>query len=1532
MKTTHNPIFVLVFLASLFISLFSIGYTQVAVDVGGGNATPPPHCPGSYLRVERNGTGGNWTAPRGLYINRIGIGGSKEDWTANIVDVGNNHIEFNLPTYGPYGATYIVIDRPGGSPAFSNADSVLITFDNNDAGTLSYNSNNPICMSSSTEMPTIDGGWGSCTNCPISGLSIVAGTGVIDPSASTGNFTYQVIAQSGGNCPVACTTNVTIDTIPSAAFTYNTIQFCEATDPPYTPPAPAEPGGTFTASPLFGLTLNGSNGTVTPGTSTPNTYDITYTTPNINSCGTQSSTQNNLINIEKDWDPSFTMPGGPSYTFCQQDCSIVATANTPGDVSVFTRRVVSGGPTLLFYPTSRRIVFNGSDPGVYEIITISNGTNCVEQDTLQFTIIGTPVPTFNYTPDTVCGNSSTPVSPGGGFTPGGTWSFTLLSGPGPNLGIRPNGEIVPDSSDEGEYQVTYSVGGSCLQTDTDIIRITRDRDSGFLPPSFSYCPFDPAFNINPDTPSDWADWGILPATSGFDSTNVTAVFDPGVTGPGSFTVTMTTRGGGCAETNSHVIVVNPLDDPFFDFTDTAFCVYDAPIPPNTINDPVNAKNFQYNLVSGTGPLDLDSLTGTVDFSNSGPGVYQVYHTSIGTCPQFDDDTIRVWRQEQPDFSFSRVFFCISEGVQLPDVLPGDPGGFFSDSVLTGGAVYIDFDSTTGGIRPDTSDPGIYLLRYTTTGPCPEVGTDTIRIRAMDTAIFDYPLSAYCQGLDTIDNVTMPNPGGYTPLFTNQSAGNLALNSTNGHVNLLNSDEDSTFVVQLEWTDAFCPVNQTDTFTIIKPDSGSIDYGFSILCEDTVSASGPVPSSYGPPGGFFFMEPLPDTDPRTITVDSMTGEIVPVGGDTGRYQVFYTPPGTCVELDSQEVRFDTVPDASFTYTSSVFCRSDPPETPTRIEPSGNFSVSPPSGLSFNTTTGEILPGFSQAGVYVIKHTVNANCPIADSLPITIIDPGSAAFSYDDTTLCTGGINPLPRRQGQAPNGIFTSVPTGLTFIDHPDSSSTGQIDLSNTPATSYTIYYTTPGCAVTDSFDINVLPGDPADFEYDNYEYCVTGLDSAEIFNVTTPGGTFSELSGTLNPDPSSGKIMLNPSLAGGPYVISYTTNGTCPTTDTSHILVSGPAPATFYYPQGTQYCTNDSNPIPIITGQGGGYFTGSFGVFFADSAFSSTGEINMQATAPGSYTITYSPSAACANTATFNLVVTDTTRPILDYMNGLHCQGSGTLGPTLPATVSGTFTEMTGGLVVDPNTGVVDLNNSMPGGPYRIDYQATGNCMLPASDTIVITPVDSANFSYPTTTWCTTFPPQIPSVTGTGSGTFSYRDPVGNDFLDLDPITGTIDPSTSGLDFFWVRYTTSGSCPAIDSVLIGNFRAVDAESYWPSVILCTADSIAVADSAFPATGAWTADPYVQNFWADSLAGIINLRTIPPGTYQITYFDTSASVCPDFRYRYAANRIVGYCKHLLSRFHHYGGNPFLPDPVAGSRACNYWNARGDFLLTLQWNQV
>ncbi len=108
------------------------------------------------------------------------------------------------------------------------------------------------------------------------GLSINS-AGIIDVSASASG-TYEVLATwtepTSGKTHTASSTVTIGDSDPGFIYPSPTT-YCQSDDS-VIPNNITEPGGVFSAP--VGLTLNTSTGGITPSTSTPGTYTVTYTT------------------------------------------------------------------------------------------------------------------------------------------------------------------------------------------------------------------------------------------------------------------------------------------------------------------------------------------------------------------------------------------------------------------------------------------------------------------------------------------------------------------------------------------------------------------------------------------------------------------------------------------------------------------------------------------------------------------------------------------------------------------------------------------------------------------------------------------------------------------------------------------------------------------------------------------------------------------------------------------------------------------------------------------------------------------------------------------------------------------------------------------------------------------------------------------------------------------------------------------------------------------------------------------------------
>src|SRR5207344_718867 len=186
------------------------------------------------------------------------------------------------------------------------------------------------------------------------------------------------------------------------------------------------------------------------------------------------------------------------------------------------------------------------------------------------------------------------------------------------------------------------------------------------------------------------------------------------------------------------------------------------------------------------------------------------------------------------------------------------------------------------------------------------------------------------------------------------------------------------------------------------------------------------------------------------------------------------------------------------------------------------------------------------------------------------------------------------------------------------------------------------------------------------------------------------------------------------------------------------------------------------TGTAGGAYTAPVGVVIN----AATGDIDLVASTPGTYTITYSfTSGACSNTTIASITINALPTATINYAGSPYC-ATGTATVTLTGTAGGTYTAPAG-VVIDAVTGDIDLVASTPG-TYTITYSFTsGGCSNTTTASITINALPTATINYAGSPYCATGTATI-TQTGTAGGT--YTAPAG---VVIDAATGDIDLVTS---------------------------------------------------------------------------------------------------------------------------------------------------------------
>jgi hypothetical protein len=302
----------------------------------------------------------------------------------------------------------------------------------------------------------------------------------------------------------------------------------------------------------------------------------------------------------------------------------------------------------------------------------------------------------------------------------------------------------------------------------------------------------------------------------------------------------------------------------------------------------------------------------------------------------------------------------------------------------------------------------------------------------------------------------------------------------------------------------------------------------------------------------------------------------------------------------------------------------------------------------------------------------------------------SITYSESAFCADASDPTPTIQNNAGAGTFSST-AGLVFI----STTTGEVDIDASTVGSYLITYTdTDSATATFNLTINALP----------------------TVIVSTSAGTICNGESTILTATGASTYVWNDGNTDNPRTVSPTTTTTftatgtdsngCTNTGATTITVNAQDSATFSYSANT-YCANGTDPTPTITGTSGGAFTSTTGL----SINASTGEIDLDASTVGTYSVTYTTTGVCPDNQSTNITINDADNAGFSYSASSYEPTDADPTPTITGLTGGTFSGTTG-LVINSTTGEIDLSASTIAS-HTITYDTTssGSSVCPNTST-----------------------------------------------------------------------------------------------------------------------------------------------------------------------------------------------------------------------------
>lgn len=323
-----------------------------------------------------------------------------------------------------------------------------------------------------------------------------------------------------------------------------------------------------------------------------------------------------------------------------------------------------------------------------------------------------------------------------------------------------------------------------------------------------------------------------------------------------------------------------------------------------------------------------------------------------------------------------------------------------------------------------------------------------------------------------------------------------------------------------------------------------------------------------------------------------------------------PSGACTAIsDDILITITTSMDATIT-TQPPLCSNNSPVILSAANAGGTWS-----GIGItNSITGEFSPSEAGYGSWNINYSIDGSCGTSDDIQIDVIE-SYTVNAGSDITICNGSNASISAVSTGGVQGTSWSTSGDGSFENDLSATTTyfpGLNDVANGEVT-LTISTDNPGSpcsSVTDTILINII-GEASVNIIPQDDLCVN--DGSVTLTASVSGGNWSG-SGII--DSING--IFSPSLAGvGSWDIIYS-YGICGNSDTTIIVVLPLENAEFTYGE-TSFCLPSNDAIPFISGTDNGVFT------ISDPGIidSLSGQINLEESGLGQFTITYTTNGQC---------------------------------------------------------------------------------------------------------------------------------------------------------------------------------------------------------------------------------------------------------------------------------------------------------------------
>ncbi len=744
--------------------------------------------------------------------------------------------------------------------------------------------------------------------------------------------------------------------------------------------------------------------------------------------------------------------------------------------------------------------------------------------------------------------------------------------------------------------------------------------------------------------------------------------------------------------------------------------------------------------------------------------------------------------------------CIGSNAVLTATAPGGIYDWYN--VATGGSsVFTGAGFTTPVLNTSTT----YYVQTTISSCASSRTMVTVNTSPIPT-VPSFSVATVCAGNTATATITSPVAGVIYQWYDAPSAGNLMTTGTSFTTPVLT--DNTNYYVQANFSG--CSSSRITTSIPVTQAPAAPFAAPVFVCAGNTA----VLTATGPGGTYQWYDAAAAGNLLTTGANLTT----PVLTVTTQYYVQTTVAGCTGLRSAVTVNVNPAP-AVPTVLGNTICAGNSSSL-TATAPGGTyqwFDAASGGNLLF-TGPNFITPLLNSNINYYIQSTI-AGCTGPRTMVTVSVMPIPSAPTATNTSVCAGSAASLP---ASAPGGTYQWY----------DAASGGNLlftgGVYTTPVlNNTTVYYvqSTIGACTGQrtgvTVTVNPIPATPTSA---GGSICAG---NSLTLAASGSGGSYqwydNMVSGNLL---ANGSSFTTPVLtATSVYYVQSTLAGCTGnrTTVTATILpILQPA---FNYSSGT-FCITGSNPTPaIVAGNGGTFSATPAGLVFINTT---TGQINVAASALGTYTIQFLTAGPCVYSSSAKVTITNSPDASFVY-NGPYCPQQLTALPTFSGAASaGLFSSGTAGLVfMSSSTGEIDLQKSIPG-TYTLTNNivaSSGCAAATASNTVTVLSMPLANAGADQTV-CVANPVSLNgSISGTatratwsgGSGSFTnasqlitqYQPAIGESLVKL--YLTTDDPSgpcVAAVDSLIININPSPAAPAVQNAAVctGNSATLIATS------------------------------------------------------------------------------------------------------------------------------